>query len=133
MPSSNLHQCVPVCIHDCMPCCRYVLEFAFPIAMQSRLPDGYACFVCPHTPTLSFSIIWDRRNGIEYHYSTLFCPVNPSSFNPTLYILYFLHEYFHLVLYLPLRLFPGTGASNILPSTCSSPFTKSANYHNAIL
>ena len=44
------------------------------------------------------------------------CPVQYFLLIPTLSIS-LLHEFFHLVFYLRLRLFPGTGASNILLSS----------------
>ena len=40
-----------------------------------------------------------------------------------------LHESFHLVFCLHLRVFPGTGASNILLSTCPSSLLLTCPYH----
>ena len=51
-----------------------------------------------------FTIIVCRPNGFELHSSTLFCPARPPPLTPTLSIS-LLHESFHLVFYLPLRLF----------------------------
>ena len=59
----------------------------------------------------AFPIIWDRRNGYEYHSSTLSCPIRPPPLTPTLSV-YLLHESSHLVFCLSLQIFPGTGASN---------------------
>ena len=64
----------------------------------------------------------DRRNGIEHHSSTLPCPVRPPPFNPTVST-YLLHESFHLMCCVPLRLFPGTGASSSRLCSCPSPLT----------
>ena len=72
-----------------------------------------------------------RWNGFEYYnYSTLCCPIiiTSSSFNHTLSIS-LLHESFHLVFCLPLHLFLGTGASNILLSTCPSSLLLTCPYH----
>ena len=67
----------------------------------------------------SFPIVWGRRNGIACHSSTVSCSVCPPRFNtsPSTYIL---HESLHLIFCIPLRLFPGTGAYNILLNTCPS-------------
>ena len=51
-----------------------------------------------------------------------------SSFNSTLSVS-LLHESFHLVFCLPLRLFPGAGASNILLSTCPSSLLLTCPHH----
>ena len=32
--------------------------------------------------SLAFPIVWGRRNGIEYNYSTLSCPVRPTQLTP---------------------------------------------------
>ena len=64
----------------------------------------------------AFPIIWCRRNGIDYHSSTLSCPVRPPPLTPHFPSL-FIHESFYLVFCLPLRLFPGIGASSTCPSS----------------
>ena len=56
-----------------------------------------------------------------------------SSFNPTLYIS-LSHESFHQVFCIPLRLFPGTGASDMLLGTCChSALLLTCRYHSSIL
>ena len=50
----------------------------------------------------AFPIIWGRRNGYAYHSSTLSCPVRPPPLTPH----FLLHDSFHLVFCLRLRLFP---------------------------
>ena len=57
----------------------------------------------------TFRIVWGCRNGIEYHSSTVSCPVQLS--------ISVLHESFHLVFCPPLRLFRDTGGSNLLLSS----------------
>ena len=51
--------------------------------------------------------------------------------NQTLSI-YILYESFHLVLCLPLSLFPGTGASYILLSTCPSSLLLTCPYYSSL-
>ena len=75
-------------------------------------------------------IICVHRNGIEYHSSTLSCP--SSSFNPTL-SMSLLQESFHLVFSLPLHLFPGTGTSTVLLSTCHSSLLLTCPYNFSLL
>ena len=75
-------------------------------------------------------IICVHRNSFEYHSSTLSCP--SSSFNPTL-SMSLLHESFHLVFCLPLHLFPGTGTSTILLSTCHSSLLLTCPYNFSLL
>ena len=67
----------------------------------------------------------DWYSTIEYNSSALFCPVRPPHLTPTLSI----HKPFHLVFCLPLHLFPGTGASNILLSTCPSSLLLTCPYN----
>ena len=71
-------------------------------------------------------IIGGRRNGFEFLYYT-----SSSSWTSALSI-YLIHESFQLVLYLPIRLLPGYGASNILLSTCPSPLLRVCPYHFGI-
>ena len=59
----------------------------------------------------AFPIIWGRRNAIAFDTSTLSYPVHPPPLTT------------RLVFCLPLRLFPGTGESNIVLSTCLRPFS----------
>ena len=66
-----------------------------------------------------FPIIWCNRNGFGFLSSTLSCPIRPPPL--ILRFPYLLRKSFHLVFCLLLHLFPGTGASNILLSTCPSP------------
>ena len=70
-------------------------------------------------PTQSLSLLHD-----SFH--LVFCL--PLPFNLTLSIS-LLHKSFHLVFCLPLLLFPGTGASNILLSTCPSSLPLTWPYH----
>ena len=77
----------------------------------------------------AFPIIWGRRNGIEYHSSTLSCPVRHSPLTPRFPYRFYIHESFHLVFCLPLHFFPGTGASNILLSTCPSSLLLTCLHH----
>ena len=76
----------------------------------------------------AFPIICGHTNGIEYHFSILFMSCRSSSFNPTVSIS-LLNESFHLVFCLPLHLFPGTGASNMLLSMCHSSPLLTCAYH----
>ena len=68
----------------------------------------------------------DGMVGISFFHFVL--SSTSSSFNPTLSISP-LHKSFHLVFCLPLCLFPSTGASNILLSTCYSSLLLTHPYH----
>ena len=71
---------------------------------------------CPSSSPRAFPLIWDRRNGYEYNSSTLYCPVRPPPLTP--HFLYIFYTSLSTSFFVVLSLFPGTGASNILRSTC---------------
>ena len=68
----------------------------------------------------AFPIIWGRRNGIECHASNLFCSVGPPPLTPHFPYLFYRSRSTWCSFCLPLRLFPGVGASNILLNMCPS-------------
>ena len=77
--------------------------------------------------SLGVSIIWGRRNGYDYHSSTLSCPVHPPPLTPHFPYLFYMSLF--LVFSLPLRLFPDTGASNILLRVCPWSLLVTCPYH----
>ena len=44
--------------------------------------NTYPWYIPPSSSPLAFPIIWRRRNGYEYHSSTLSCPVRPPPLTP---------------------------------------------------
>ena len=130
--SMLLHVC-PCCsmyVHAA-PCMSMLLELLYlPVHRIHKLQCLVKKYLCianltrspvSSSPPRAFPFTWGRRNG-NHSAST------SSSFNPTLSIP-LLHESFHLVFSLPLRLFRSTGASNILLSTCPSSLLLTCPYH----
>ena len=68
----------------------------------------------------AFPIIWGRRNGIEFHSYTLFCPERPTSLTPHYPHLIFVLLIITVVLYAELKKKNVFNGASFQPNSCCS-------------